>query len=82
VKGVFGDCQFTCFPDCQLALPPESAKNLLFGYFFLARQEKVTRRERRNLSVGPRKAPRHAPKHVTKPNKVGAGQAGANISIT
>jgi len=24
---VFGDCQFTCFPDCQLALPPESAKN-------------------------------------------------------
>ncbi|WP_216355876.1 hypothetical protein, partial [Stutzerimonas stutzeri] len=30
-KGVFGDCQFTCFPDCQLALPPESAKNLFFG---------------------------------------------------
>jgi len=28
VKGVFGDCQFTCFPDCQLALPPDSAKNL------------------------------------------------------
>ena len=28
MKGVFGDCQFTCFPDCQLALPPESAKNL------------------------------------------------------
>ncbi|WP_221740061.1 hypothetical protein, partial [Stutzerimonas stutzeri] len=28
--GVFGDCQFTCFPDCQLALPPESAKNLFF----------------------------------------------------
>ena len=31
MKGVFGDCQFTCFPDCQLALPPESAKNLFFG---------------------------------------------------
>ncbi len=30
MKGVFGDCQFTCFPDCQLALPPESAKNLFF----------------------------------------------------
>ena len=28
MKGVFGDCQFTCFPDCQLALPPDSAKNL------------------------------------------------------
>ncbi len=27
MKGVFGDCQFTCFPDCQLALPPDSAKN-------------------------------------------------------
>ncbi len=31
MKGVFGDCQFTCFPDCQLALPPESAKNLSYG---------------------------------------------------
>nr|QLG05154.1 hypothetical protein [Pseudomonas aeruginosa] len=30
MKGVFGDCQFTCFPDCQLALPPDSAKNLIF----------------------------------------------------
>ncbi len=29
-----------------------------FGYFFLARQEKVTRRARRNLSFGPRKARR------------------------
>ena len=24
---MFGDCQFTHFPVCQLALPPESAKN-------------------------------------------------------
>jgi len=31
VDGWFGDYQFTCFPDCQLALPPESAKNLFFG---------------------------------------------------
>ena len=31
MKGVFGDCQFTCFPDCQLALPPESAKNLFYS---------------------------------------------------
>jgi len=31
VEGVFGDCQFTCFPDCQLALPPESAKNLFLA---------------------------------------------------
>src|SRR5690606_32956329 len=28
VKGVFGDCQFTCFPDCQLALSPDPAMNL------------------------------------------------------
>src|SRR5690606_42099685 len=27
VKGVFGDCQFTCFPDCQLALSPDPAMN-------------------------------------------------------
>ena len=31
-----------------------------FGYFFLARQEKVTRRERRNLYSPPRKALRQA----------------------
>ncbi|MDX4010991.1 hypothetical protein QYP00_31765 [Pseudomonas aeruginosa] len=31
MDGWFGDYQFTCFPDCQLALPPESAKNLKFG---------------------------------------------------
>ena len=30
--GSFGDCQFTHFPDCQLALPPDSAKNLKKGY--------------------------------------------------
>ena len=35
MKGVFGDCQFTCFPDCQLALPPDSAKNpFFFGCFW------------------------------------------------
>src|SRR5690606_7808731 len=27
VKGVFGDCQCTCFPDCQLALSPDPAMN-------------------------------------------------------
>nr|QLG05002.1 hypothetical protein [Pseudomonas aeruginosa] len=31
MKGVFGDCQFTCFPDCQLALPPDSAKNQFYA---------------------------------------------------
>src|SRR5690554_5032108 len=30
VKGVFGDCQFTCFPDCQLALSPDPAMNPFF----------------------------------------------------
>ena len=35
---------------------PGCRGGLLFGYFLLARQEKVTRRARRNLSVGPRKA--------------------------
>src|SRR5690554_1613688 len=30
VKGVFGDCQFTCFPDCQLALSPDPAMNHFF----------------------------------------------------
>ncbi len=33
MKGVFGDCQFTCFPVCQSALPHDPAKNQ-----FLARQ--------------------------------------------
>ncbi|MBV5724071.1 hypothetical protein KUT37_23020, partial [Pseudomonas aeruginosa] len=28
--GVFGDCQFTCFPVCQSALPHDPAKNLFF----------------------------------------------------
>ncbi len=27
---MFGDCQLTHFPDCQLALSPQSAKNLIF----------------------------------------------------
>src|SRR5690554_1865870 len=31
VKGVFGDCQFTCFPDCQLALSPDPAMNLFLA---------------------------------------------------
>ena len=34
---------------------PGCRGGLLFGYFLLARQEKVTRRARRNLSVGARK---------------------------
>ena len=38
----------------------ECRGGLLFGYFFLARQEKVTRRERRNLYSPPRKALRQA----------------------
>ncbi|WP_218570803.1 hypothetical protein, partial [Pseudomonas sp. SJZ079] len=25
--GVFGDCQFTCIPDCQSSLPRDNAKN-------------------------------------------------------
>ncbi|MGI0987219.1 hypothetical protein ACRCQU_19645, partial [Pseudomonas aeruginosa] len=36
VIGVFGDCQFTCFPDCQLALPQYSAKNLKKGHLRVA----------------------------------------------
>src|SRR5690554_1120746 len=35
VKGVFGDCQFTCFPDCQLALSPDPAMNLFCGAGFI-----------------------------------------------
>src|SRR5690606_19342797 len=34
VKGVFGDCQFTCFPDCQLALSPDPAMNPFFACRF------------------------------------------------
>jgi hypothetical protein len=44
---------------------PDDGGGLLLGYFFLARQEKVTRRARRNLPHQPRKAPRSN----TKPSR-------------
>ncbi|WP_313479359.1 hypothetical protein, partial [Stutzerimonas kunmingensis] len=43
-------------PENQGCLPRESAMNLSFAYFSLRVQRKVRRRERRNLSLAPRKA--------------------------
>ncbi|WP_207901108.1 hypothetical protein, partial [Azotobacter chroococcum] len=44
--GEFGDCQFTCFPDCQSSLSQDSAKNHEKGGFtalFHGCQERVVR---------------------------------------
>ena len=45
------------------AAKPGCRGGLLFGYFFLATQEKVTRRARRNLQSEPRKARRYTERY-------------------
>ena len=65
-RGVMGHgCPFATAPGAApeggefCEAKPGCRGGLLFGYFFLATQEKVTRRARRNLWVGRRKARRH-----------------------
>src|SRR5690606_35806884 len=52
VKGVFGDCQFTCFPDCQLALSPDPAMNLFFPRFRALHPGGAPTMSQKNPSVG------------------------------